>query len=148
MIEKTVYGPMEYLAPDEDLQATLEIAGIKMPQVPFTTHVFLEEVVGEDLDVLVHSANYAGCFTVPADLSEQGTARIDITYALRKAEARRPNFHISFLTECAEGEREDRLLQFESVHILHDAPRYAKLDISADVLGGLVPDRKDTGRSS
>lgn len=147
MLERTVYGPMEYLAPDEDLQAVLEIAGVRIPPVPFTTHVFLEEVAGDDLDVLVQSANYAGCFTVPADFSEQGTVRIDITYALRKAEALRPNFHITFLSECVDGKSEDRLLQFESIHILHDAPLHRKLDISADVLGGLVPDPKDTDRS-
>jgi len=142
MIEKTVYGPMEYLAPDEDLQATLELAGIKTPQAPFTAHVFLDEVAGENIDALVQSANYAGCFTVPVDVSEQNSVQIDITYALRRAEALRPNFHITFLAECVDGEPEGRLLQFESLHILHDVPLHTKLDISADVLGGLVPDRK------
>lgn len=142
MIEKTVYGPIEYLAPDDELQAKLELAGIKMPRVPFITHVFLEEVVGDDLDILVQSANYAGCFAVPAEVSDQGSVQIDITYALRRAEALRPNFHITFLAECVDGEPEGRLLQFESLHILHDVPLHTKLDISADVLGGLVPDRK------
>lgn len=148
MIEKTVYGPIEYLAPDDELQAKLELAGIKMPRVPFITHVFLEEVVGDDLDSLVQSANYAGCFAVPAEVSDQGSVQIDITYALRKAEAVRPNFHITFITEYGDADPAERLLQFESMHILHDVPLNRKLDIAADVLGGLVPNRKNTSDSA
>ncbi len=148
MIERTVYGPMEYLAPDTKLDASLELSGVKVPPSPCTVHVFLDEVAGDDLDALVRTANYAGCFTIPADVSEQGTVRIDITYALKKAEAVRPNFHITFLAECSAGETGGRQLQFESMHILHDTPHAVKLDISADVLGGLVPDRKDAADDS
>lgn len=145
MIERTVYGPIAYLAPDKDLKAVLEIRGIGTPQHPCTTHVFLEELRNDDLDLLIKTANYAGCFTVPDDVStsagDAGTVRIDITQALRKAEARRPNFHITFMTQSSETDREKRLFKFKELHIEHAVPLHTELDISADVMGGLVPRR-------
>lgn len=147
MIERTLYGPMEYLAPDAELRAVLEIRGIGIPQRPFTTHVFLEELGNDALDILIKTANYAGCFTVPGDVStaegEAGTVRIDITQALRQAEALRPNFHITFFTESPETDREGRVLHFDEVHIEHAVPLHTELDISADVMGGLVPRKSD-----
>ncbi len=145
MIERTLYGPMEYLAPDTELKAILELRGVGTPKRPFTTHVFLEEVGNGDIDILIKTANYAGCFTVPDDTStaegETETVRIDITPALRKAEALRPNFHITFLTERPETDPEGRVFQFEELHIEHAVPLHTELDISADVMGGLVPRR-------
>jgi len=145
MTGKIVYGPVEYLAPDTQLSALLEINGLTNPQAASTTHVFLEEVEGDDVAELMKTANHAGHFTLPGDLTDDGSVRIDITDALRKAEAVRPNFHITFLTESDEHIPGEPILQFESVHILHDAPLHTDLDISADVVGGL---RADQRRSS
>lgn len=143
MLERLLYGPIEYLAPDTKLDAVLEITGIPSPPRPCTIHVFLEEVARGEIAELIQTANYAGCFSLPADISEQGAVQLDITAALRRAETLRPNFHITFLAESPDAVPENRLLQFESMHILHDAPHNMKLDISADVMGGLVPDRKN-----
>ncbi len=142
MIDKTVYGPMEYLAPDTDLQAILEISGIKCPDGTAISHVFLDEVQGDRIADLIQSANYAGSFTVPEDLSEDRTVQIDVTNALRKAEQLRPNFHITFLTEYADTSTESPALKFDEMHIIHEPPLHIDLDISADVVGGLRTDQR------
>lgn len=136
MTEKIVYGPMEYLAPDTELKAVLEIQGVKKPTATSVTDVFLEEVEGDHVSELLETANHAGRFKLPDDLSEDGSVRIEITNALRKAEQRRPNFHITFLTENDAPLTGERILQFESVHILHEVPLHTPLDLSADVVGG------------
>jgi len=136
MTEKIVYGPMEFLAPDTELKAVLEIQGIKTPSTASVTDVFLEELEGDNITELLKTANHAGRFALPGDLSGDGTVRIEITDALRKAEQLRPNFHITFLTESTDHRPGDRMLQFEAIHILHEVPLHTQLDISADVLGG------------
>lgn len=148
MIERILYGPMEYLTPDTDLTATLEIGGIRMPQSAFTTFVFLDEVESADIDDLVKTPPYAGFFKVPDDAvfteEQLGTVRLDITEALRNAEERRPNFHITFLTQYTKTATDDRIFKFESVHILHEVPIHTDIAISANVMGGLPTQHKDS----
>ncbi len=137
MFERTVYGPIEFLAPDQDLNSTLEITGIKIPSNSFTTHVFFEEITGDDLETLIRTSNYAGSFSFPEDAEQDGgkptTVRFDVTKAIRKAEQRMPNFHITFLTETQTPRNEEKLFRFESLHIEHHVPANTDLDISAKV---------------
>ncbi len=40
MVEKILYGPVEFLPPVGVNEAILEIKGIKMPSIPYTTYAF------------------------------------------------------------------------------------------------------------
>ncbi len=149
MLERILHGPMEFLAPDKDLNGVLEIEGIPLPKgKTFTTHIFLEEIAGDSIAQLIQTANYAGAFSIPNDAAEikgdRATIRVDVTEALRKAEQKAPNFHITFITETDSSPDNRRMFHYESVHILHHVPDHTDLDISADVMCGLASGHKNS----
>ncbi len=147
MIERIVHGPIEFLAPDTDLNGILEISGIALPEgVSCTTHVFLDEVSKEALEARTRNERYAGSFMLPQDAVQTSDGRFSvqlvITDALRAAEKAMPNFHITFLTEAGSAPEDKPLFHYESVHIHHRVPGQTDLNISADVTTGLATDRR------
>lgn len=147
MIERKVYGPMEFLAPITDLKTELEVSGVKTPGSAYTTHVFLDDVTGDDIDAMIGTFNYAGSFSVPKDLTstknDRAMVRIDITEALKRAIHEMPNFYITFITLHERKADTQKLFDFETVHIQPHVPEHTDLDLSADVTCGLVTGHKN-----
>lgn len=148
MIERTVHGPMEFLAPDTDFNGVLEITGIKLPDgISPTVHVFLEEVGEGELETLKKTANYAGSFTLPADVAYmqngRATVLLDITHALFKAEQEKPNFHVTLLAQSESPSASGKLFSYDGIHIRHRVPENTDLDISAKVTCGLAVDHEE-----
>jgi predicted transcriptional regulator len=135
MIEKILYGPVEFLPPVPVNQAILEISGIKASRISYTTYVFLEDVHGEDVEALIDASNYAGGFS----MSEKAgtTVRLDITKALNHALKTRPNFPIVFLSrheERDDDEHDHPVFGFENLEIIHEFPEHADFELSACVI--------------
>ena len=120
MIERLLYGPIEILPAKMVSKATLELAGIKATDKPYTTYVFLDEVHGEEIEELIKTYNYAGSFSIVGVSSE--TLQLDITQALNTALAFRPNFNVTFLTRyegTADEESGRPVFGFKALDILH-----------------------------
>jgi hypothetical protein len=118
MITKILYGPIELLPPIPVSRAILEVEGIKPSDPPLTTHVFLDDVPGENLERQILTHNHAGYFSNTDVIA--GTVQLDITKALNRALRARPNFNISFLTQCTD-EHETPVFEFKQLHI-HKTP--------------------------
>ena len=132
MIEKIIYGPVEFLPPISVNKATLEIGGIKPPSRPYTAYVFFDEVHGDDIDQAIKTCNYAGCFSMQEQSST--TIQLDVRQALNHALKRRPNFNIELLTRyegANEGERKDPVFGFQYLEILRSYPKEADFEIAA-----------------
>ena len=135
MIEKIIYGPVEFLPPISVNKATLEIGGIKAPGVPYTTYVFFDEVRGNDIEQAIKTRNYAGCFSVVEQSSKM--VRLDVRNALNQALKRRPNFNIELLTRYAGangGKRKDPVFGFKYLEIHRSYPKEADFEISASAV--------------
>jgi hypothetical protein len=120
MVEKILYGPVEFLPPVAVNEAILEIEGVKATPIPYTTYVFLDEVHGEDIEELMTACNYAGCFSRAESAST--TVRLDITKALNHALGTMPNFHIVFLTRHKGANGGGAVFGFKHLEILHEYP--------------------------
>jgi|GEM_PF-6489133 len=136
MIERKVYGPISFQAPIKHIRAVLNLSGVERGQAGFATHVFLEEVKGDDIEALKTEYNYAGCLSSPW---RDDQAELDITESLQKAVQNVPNFHITFLTQYDASKGRAKAFDFKSLEIVHVVPNYTALEVSARVTGGVVP---------
>ncbi len=136
MIAHKTYGPVSFDAPLHHIKATLKLSGVVRGHAEHLTHVFFDEVRGDNVEAMKGQYNYAGTLT-----HQKGTdtAELDVTEALDRAERKAPNFYITFLTEHHGLAVDDNIFDFSGLDIESVVPDYVKLDISADPTGGVVP---------
>ena len=70
MVEKILFGPIELLPSALVDGAVLEIEGVTIAEYPYTTYVFLDEIHSENIEALIRTQRYAGCFSIVSGSSK------------------------------------------------------------------------------